>query len=261
MSELSRLVELGEIVDLAPGDRSSREGEQADALFVDPRRRARRHEAVAGGARSRLPASGPGALQGEIAALEGGRRLASVRAVDRGRGAAHPDRRHPRAAGRRARRGAGDHPHRGRAPARRWRRRCASARSWPPSARWPPAWPTSSTIRPPLRARSARALARGDGARRGAAAPGVAAASAGSMRRPPRSALERADRIDEVAALDRRTRTRPRALVDAGWTAEAAARRCRRRSSRWLAAPRGGQAAAGRAEPGGRADQRDRRPP
>jgi signal transduction histidine kinase len=77
---LARLVEMGEIVDLAPGDRLIGEGEEADALYVilDGELEVTKR---AGTAEIPLARVGPGSLQGEIAALEGGRRLASVRAV------------------------------------------------------------------------------------------------------------------------------------------------------------------------------------
>jgi signal transduction histidine kinase len=79
-AQLGRLVEMGEIVDLAPGDQLITEGEVADAMYVvlegemDITKRS---------GTSDIPIArvGPGSLQGEIAALEGGRRLASVRAV------------------------------------------------------------------------------------------------------------------------------------------------------------------------------------
>ena len=79
-AQLHRLVEMGEILDLAPGGILIREGDEADALYVvlagemDVTKRA---------GRSEIPVArvGPGALQGEIAALEGGRRLASVTAI------------------------------------------------------------------------------------------------------------------------------------------------------------------------------------
>lgn len=79
-AQLTRLVEMGEIVDLAPGEALIREGDVADALFVvldgelDITKRA---------GRTVIPVKrvGPGSLQGEIAALEGGRRLASVTAA------------------------------------------------------------------------------------------------------------------------------------------------------------------------------------
>lgn len=79
-AQLARVVEIGEIVDLEPGEALIREGEQADALYVvlagelDVTKRA---------GQSEIPVArvGPGALQGELAALEGGRRLASVTAI------------------------------------------------------------------------------------------------------------------------------------------------------------------------------------
>ena len=80
---LARLIERGEIVDVSAGDRLIGEGEVADALYVilegefDVTKRS-------GKAEIPLARVGPGALQGEIAALEGGRRLASVHAVTDG---------------------------------------------------------------------------------------------------------------------------------------------------------------------------------
>jgi len=79
-AQLDRLVALGEIVDLEPSALLIREGDAADALYVvldgelDVTKRAGRSEIP-------LARVGPGALQGEFAALEGGRRLASVKAV------------------------------------------------------------------------------------------------------------------------------------------------------------------------------------
>jgi signal transduction histidine kinase len=78
--QLNRLVDTGEIVDLAAGDALIVEGDIADALYVvlegelDVTKRADRAEIP-------LARVGPGSLQGEIAALEGGRRLATVRAA------------------------------------------------------------------------------------------------------------------------------------------------------------------------------------
>ena len=68
---LHRLVEMAEILDVPAGGMLIREGEQADALYVvlsgemDVTKRS---------GRSDIPVAhvGPGALQGEIAALEGG---------------------------------------------------------------------------------------------------------------------------------------------------------------------------------------------
>ena len=78
--QLGRLAETGEIVDLALGDVLIAEGDTADALYVvldgelDVTKRADRTDIP-------LARVGPGSLQGEIAALEGGRRLATVRAA------------------------------------------------------------------------------------------------------------------------------------------------------------------------------------
>ena len=77
---LRDLVARGEIVDLAPGEVLIREGDEADALFVvlDGELEVTRQS---GESRIPLAVVGPGSLQGEIAALEGGRRLASVAAT------------------------------------------------------------------------------------------------------------------------------------------------------------------------------------
>jgi signal transduction histidine kinase len=77
---LRNLVAEGEIVDLEPGEVLIREGDEADALFVvlDGELEVTRRS---GGSRIPLAVVGPGALQGEIAALEGGRRLATVAAT------------------------------------------------------------------------------------------------------------------------------------------------------------------------------------
>jgi signal transduction histidine kinase len=77
---LRDLVARGEIVDLEPGAVLIRQGDVADALFVvlDGELEVTRQSGE-----SRLPVAvvGPGALQGEIAALEGGRRVATVAAL------------------------------------------------------------------------------------------------------------------------------------------------------------------------------------
>ena len=79
-AQLIRLAELGEVVDLDPGQALILEGEIADALYVvlDGELEVTKRSGT-----SEIPLAlvGPGALQGEIAALEGGRRLASVRAT------------------------------------------------------------------------------------------------------------------------------------------------------------------------------------
>ena len=78
--QLRRLVDLGQIVDLRPDEVLIREGDLADALYVvlDGQLEVTKRSGT-----SHIPLAqvGPGALQGEMAALEGGRRLASVRAV------------------------------------------------------------------------------------------------------------------------------------------------------------------------------------
>ncbi|HEX2884534.1 MAG TPA: ATP-binding protein [Candidatus Limnocylindria bacterium] len=76
-AQVARLVSMGEIQDLAAGDTLIREGDEADALYVvldgelNVTKRSGRSDV-------HLARVGPGSLQGEIAALEGGRRLASV---------------------------------------------------------------------------------------------------------------------------------------------------------------------------------------
>jgi signal transduction histidine kinase len=79
--QLRHLAGLGEVVDLEPGELLIREGDLAHALYVvlegelEVTKRSGAADIV-------LAQVGPGSLQGEIAALEGGRRLASVRAID-----------------------------------------------------------------------------------------------------------------------------------------------------------------------------------
>jgi signal transduction histidine kinase len=77
---LRDLVARGEIVDLEPGETLIRQGDEADALFVvlDGELEVTRQS---GDSRIPLAVVGPGSLQGEIAALEGGRRLATVTAT------------------------------------------------------------------------------------------------------------------------------------------------------------------------------------
>jgi signal transduction histidine kinase len=78
--DLQRLAVRCETVPLAGGEFLIREGDEADAMFVvlegalEVTKRSGRAEVA-------LARVGPGSLQGEIAALEGGRRAASVRAV------------------------------------------------------------------------------------------------------------------------------------------------------------------------------------
>jgi signal transduction histidine kinase len=77
---LRELVARGEIVDLEAGEVLIRQGDVADALFVvlDGELEVTRQSGE-----SRIPVAvvGPGSLQGEIAALEGGRRVATVAAT------------------------------------------------------------------------------------------------------------------------------------------------------------------------------------
>jgi len=79
-AQLKHLVELGEIMDLETDELLIREGDEADALYVvlDGELEVTKR---AGTSQIPLAQVGPGSLQGEIAALEGGRRLASVRAL------------------------------------------------------------------------------------------------------------------------------------------------------------------------------------
>jgi signal transduction histidine kinase len=78
--ELRHLVELGEIQDLGSGATLIQEGDEADALYVVLEGEL---EITKRSGRSEIPVArvGPGSLQGELAALDGGRRLASVRAA------------------------------------------------------------------------------------------------------------------------------------------------------------------------------------
>ena len=78
--QLERLVGMGEVVDLPAGTRLIGEGDRADALYVVL---AGELEVTRRSGSADIPVArvGPGSLQGEIAALEGGRRLASVDAV------------------------------------------------------------------------------------------------------------------------------------------------------------------------------------
>ena len=78
--QLERLVGMGELVDLEAGARLIGEGEPADALYVVL---AGELEVTRRSGSTDIPVArvGPGSLQGEIAALEGGRRLASVHAA------------------------------------------------------------------------------------------------------------------------------------------------------------------------------------
>jgi signal transduction histidine kinase len=78
--EIERVAGLGTIERLAPGEALITEGEQADAMFV-VLSGSLQVSKRSGASEIMLTRVGPGALQGEVAALEGGRRLASVRAI------------------------------------------------------------------------------------------------------------------------------------------------------------------------------------
>lgn len=77
---LRRLAAKGQTLRLRPGELLIREGDVADAMFVVLEGEL---EVTKRSGRSEVPLArvGPGSLQGEIAALEGGKRVASVRAV------------------------------------------------------------------------------------------------------------------------------------------------------------------------------------
>ena len=218
-TELRRLVDMGEIVDLDDGASLIVEGDQADALYVvlagelEVTKRS-------GSADIPLARVGPGSLQGELAALEGGRRLASVRAAT---------------------------------PAEVLRIPINAVRSLLAAG------PNVSlaiirTAVGRLRSMEAALREREKLAALGTLAAGLAhelnnpaaaaIRAAGALRQavakaeerphptppprppddvaPPRTALERADRIDAIAAIAGDSRAAG-ALVDAGWSAEALA--------------------------------------
>ncbi|MCV0402495.1 MAG: cyclic nucleotide-binding domain-containing protein [Chloroflexi bacterium] len=215
-AQLARLIEMGEIIDLAPGEALITEGEVATALFVvlegelDVTKRS-------GAADVPLARVGPGSLQGEIAALEGGRRLATVRAVTEAEAlrvpvdamrellAAGPD-----------------------VALSVIRTAVGRLRSMEGSLREREKLAGLGTLAAGLAhelnnpaaaaSRSARALS--DAVRSAESLPRPSPPPRppeGSA--PPTSALDRADRIDEVAALAGSAEAAS-ALVDAGWTAE-----------------------------------------
>ena len=213
--QLARLVAMGEIVDLAPRDRLIGEGEPADALFVildgelDVTKRSGTTEIP-------LARVGPGALQGEIAALEGGRRLASVHAVT-----AAEVLRIPVGAIRELLDAGPD------VALSVIRTAVGRLRSMEATLREREKLAGLGTLAAGLAhelnnpaaaaARSARALADAVHAAESLPRPSPPPRPpAGAS--PPRSALERADLIDEVAALTGGSDTAS-ALVDAGWNA------------------------------------------
>ncbi len=217
--QLQRLVEMGEIVDLVPGERLIGEGEEADALYVVLRGEL---DVTKRSGVSDIPLArvGPGALQGEIAALEGGRRLASVHAVTDVEVLRIP------VGAIRELLGAGPDVALAviRTAVRRLRDMEASLREREKLA----ALGTLSAglaheLNNPAAAaaRSVDALRRAIEAAEAHPQPGLSPASPPEARSPS-SALERADRIEAVATLasDHDAAT---ALVDAGWTAESLA--------------------------------------
>ena len=229
--QLERLVEMGEIVDLPAGSRLINEGDPADALFVvlDGELEVTKR---AGSSEIPVARVGPGALQGEISAIEGGRRIASVRAVTEAEVLRIP------IGAVRDLLSAGPDVALAiiRTAVSRLREMEATLREREKlAALGTMAAGLAHELNNPAAAavRAVRHL-------------GAAIAAAGELPRPdppprrpegidpPRSPLERADRIDEVAALAGDSEEAG-ALVDAGWTAQAL-RELSPEAIRWLAA-------------------------
>jgi signal transduction histidine kinase len=214
-SDLRRLVDMGEIVDLEPGTRLIVEGDTADSLYVvltgelEVTKRS-------GAADVPLARVGPGALQGEIAALEGGRRLASVHAATPAEVLQIP------VAAVRELLSAGPDVSlaiirtavgrlRSMEAALREREKLAALGTLAAGL----AHELNNPAAAALRATDALhdAVRDAEEAPRPTPPPRLPPDAA-----PPRSAMERADRIDEVASLTGDARAAG-ALVDAGWTA------------------------------------------
>jgi signal transduction histidine kinase len=216
-AQIARLVSMGEIQDLAAGTVLIREGDEADALYVvldgelEVTKRSGRTDVL-------LKRVGPGSLQGEIAALEGGRRLASVVAVTpaevlcipvgaiRELLSAGPDVALAviRTAVSRLR---------DMESALREREKLAGLGTLAAGLAHELNNPAAAAIR------SVRALEIAVGTAESLPRP-VPPPRPPEATAPPRSALERADRIDALAALTGDPDTAG-ALVDVGWTAEA----------------------------------------
>jgi signal transduction histidine kinase len=217
--ELRSLVERGEIVDLQVGTRLIAEGDEADALYVVL---AGELEVTKRSGASDVPLArvGPGSLQGEIAALEGGRRLASVHAVTpaevlripvsavRELLAAGPDVSLAiirTAVGRL----------RAMEAALREREKLAALGTLAAGL----AHELNNPAAAALRATDALGRAVGEAEERPHPTPPPRPPDDAA---PPRTALDRADRIDAVAAISGDSRSAA-ALVEAGWTAESLA--------------------------------------
>ncbi len=215
-AQLDRLVQGGEIVDLSAGETLIAEGDMADALYVvldgelAVTKRADRSEIP-------LARVGPGSLQGEMAAFEGGRRLATVRAttsaevlripigavrdlLDAGPDVALAIIR--TAVGRL----------RGMEAMLREREKLAGLGTL--------AAGLAHELNNPAAAAARAVDALGEAVAAAASHPRPASAPTSPGAPPPRSALERADRIDEIAGVIGDAGAAG-ALVDAGWTRDA----------------------------------------
>src|SRR5438093_7531159 len=78
--DLARLAEMAEPMTLAPGDLLIREGDPGDAMYVIVAGQLDVSK-LSGGVEVQLAREGPGSIQGEMSAIEGRPRSASVRAI------------------------------------------------------------------------------------------------------------------------------------------------------------------------------------